>query len=681
MMRLTFAVALALWGMALGADRFRDWVRTTELPALAVELGAEVVARDGRLLRAYTVADGRWRLALDPTAVDPGYLAQLIAFEDRRFYQHKGVDPRALIRAAWQSAWNGRVVSGGSTLTMQVARLLENSGTGRWEGKVRQIRLALALEQRLSKHQILTLYLQIAPYGGNIEGLRAATLTWFGKEPQRLTPAEAALMVALPQAPETRRPDRAPGLAEAGRARVLSRATDAGVLSADAAAAALREAVPMKRIAFPTLAPHLADRLRAANPHLLRIETTLDFGLQRTAERLAQEALTQQPPEVQIAMMMADHRSGEILVSVGSAAYQADARQGFIDMTRALRSPGSTLKPFVYALAFDRGLAHPETLIEDRPTRFGGYAPQNFDRQFRGTLRLREALQLSLNIPVVLLTEALGPEHLVQALRRTGARAVLPGDSAPGLAVALGGLGISLRDLTQAYAALARGGVALPLRDQPGLNTSGERIFSVVSAWYASDILQGVTAPPGTPDLGLAYKTGTSYGHRDAWALGYNGRHVGGVWMGRADGSSIAGAFGADLAAPVLFRLFAATQPANSPLPPAPSAALLLPNSALPLPLQRFRPGGIHPSRESGPEITFPPDGAELTLDASTLPVRVRGGQAPYSWLVNGTPLAIGSHESELLLPVARPGPATLTVIDAGGVSARVQVTLGTYIH
>ena len=671
---LPVALALALWAGAFGADRLRAWVAATDLPPLAIEVGTEVVARDGRLLRAYTVADGRWRLGVDASAVDQGYLAQLIAFEDRRFWHHSGVDPWALVRAGGQALWHGRVVSGGSTLTMQVARLLENSGTGQWQGKARQMRLALALEQRLTKHQILNLYLHLAPYGGNVEGLRAATLTWFGKEPTRLTPAEAALMVALPQAPEARRPDRAPGLAETGRARVLARAVKAGVLTQGAVDAAGREAVPMVRHAFPMLAPHLADRLRAALPHQPRIETTLDIGMQRAAEQIARNAVLGQPPEVQVAMMLADHRSGAVLAVVGSAAYAADSRQGFVDMTRALRSPGSTLKPLVYALAFDQGLAHPETLIDDRPTQFGTYAPQNFDRQFRGTLRLREALVLSLNIPVVLLTEALGPEKVLQALRRTGANAVLPGGGRPGLALALGGVGISLHDLVQSYAALARGGVALMLQETPAAMSLGQRVVSDVAAWQVGNILQGLAPPAGSAALNIAYKTGTSYGHRDAWALGYDGRHVGGVWMGRADGSSVPGAFGGDLAAPVLFALFGLARP--EPLGQPPASALFQANAVLPLPLQRFRPRGALQDPAFAPQITFPPDGAVLPLDDPALAVRVRGGQSPYSWLINGAPMAIGTHDLEASLPLATQGLVAVTVIDALGQSARVQVTV-----
>ncbi|MFN6979261.1 MAG: penicillin-binding protein 1C, partial [Gemmobacter sp.] len=501
-----------------------------------------------------------------------------------------GVDPRALARAAWASLRAGRVVSGGSTLTMQVARLIEDGGTGTITGKLRQMRVALALERRLSKDAILTLYLHRAPFGGNIEGARAAAFAWFGKEPVRLTPAEAALLVALPQAPEARRPDRAPDAARRGRDRVLARAEALGLIDADTAAAARSEPVPTARRPFPQLAPHLADRLRAASPGAALHRTTIDAALQAALERLAAAAVAGQGDRVQAAILVADHRTGAILAAVGSAGYTADARQGFVDMTRAVRSPGSTLKPLVYALAFDDGLAHPETLIEDRPIAFGTYAPQNFDRRFRGTIRLRDALTESLNIPVVLLTEALGPERLMAAIARAGLRADLPG-GAPGLAVALGGVGVTLEGLVQLYAGLARGGAAIALSATAPAET-GARIIGPVAAWHVADILARIPPPPGAPAGRLAYKTGTSYGHRDALAIGFDGAHVAGVWLGRADGTPVPGAFGGDTAAPILFEVFARLKRAPDPLPPPPPAALTVPTAALPPPLQRFRPRG-----------------------------------------------------------------------------------------
>lgn len=662
-------LALALCAAGIGRDLWDGWIDRTVLPALAVTTSTEVVARDGTLLRAYTVADGRWRL--DPGPVDPLYLTMLVAYEDRRFRAHAGVDPVALVRAAAQSALAGRVVSGGSTLTMQVARLLEQSGTGRLSGKLRQIRVALALERRLSKDQILDLYLRLAPYGGNVEGVRAASLLWFGKEPARLTAAEAALLVALPQSPEARRPDRNPGAARAARDRVLDRMARDGVIDRAEAEAARGEVLPDHRRSFPALAPQLADRLRLGDPTARRLYTTLDARLQRSLEDLAARSAS---GSLSMAIVVADHRSGEILASVGAADW-ADDRGGFLDMTQALRSPGSTLKPFVYGLAFDDGLIHPETLIDDRPAAFGTYAPQNFDRRFRGTVPVRQALQESLNLPVVSLAERLGPDRLLTALDRTGAVTRLQGQ--PGLAVALGGLGISLRDLVQAYAALARQGLPVRLSETPGrAGALSGRLFGPVAAWYVTDILAGLPPPPNAPRNRLAYKTGTSYGHRDVLAIGFDGRHVAGLWMGRPDGTPVPGAFGADLAAPLLFEVFARIKPALDPLPPPPPAALILPNARLPQPLRAFRRGTDPVGAPDAPEVAFPPDGALVETGGAGLVAKVRDGTPPFTWLADGEPLAVAERGRETALPIRGPGFVTLSVIDAQGRSARVSVTL-----
>ena len=677
MMRARWIVVLAigLWLAAFGRDRFDVWIDTTVLPPLAVEMSVEVLDRDGDLLRAYTVADGRWRLALPPDKVDPKYLRMLLAYEDKRFRDHSGIDLRSMSRAVLQAIWNGRIVSGGSTLTMQVARLLEEGSTGQVGGKLRQMRVALALERRLSKDQILQLYLHLAPFGGNLEGVRAASISYFGKEPNRLTPAEAALLVAIPQSPESRRPDRAADRAEAARNRVLARAVAEGVIDADEAEAALREVVPGLRKPFPARAPHLADRARTEAPQALAHRLTLDGDLQDKLEALAEEAVEGKGERLQVAILVADHASGEILASVGSAGYQADLRQGFVDMTQALRSPGSTLKPLVYALAFDEGLGHPETMIDDKPMSFGSYAPQNFDKLYMGTIRMREALQLSRNIPVVELTDALGPAKLISAMEKAGMKPVFPGDQ-PGLAIALGGVGVSLTDMVQLYAALARGGVARPLTwrlDAEG--PEGQRVVSEVAAWQVGDILAGLAPPPGAPSNRLAYKTGTSYGNRDAWAIGFDGRHVVGVWMGRADGTPVPGAFGADVAAPVLFQAFNRLKGKLDPQPAAPASTLLVANAELPQPLQRFKSrSAAFEAEADAPAVAFPPDGAEVELLAAGLKVKVAGGTAPFTWLADGVPVVVGSDAREAMLAMPGTGFVTLSVIDAEGRSDRVQV-------
>ena len=673
--RWIIVLAAGLWLAALGRDRFDAWIDATVLPPLALEMSVEVLDRDGDLLRAYTVADGRWRLALPPDKVDPLYLKMLLAYEDKRFRAHSGVDPRSVLRAALQAVWNGHVVSGGSTLTMQVARLLEEGTTGEVGGKLRQMRVALALERRLSKDQILQLYLHLAPFGGNLEGVRAASISYFGKEPLRLTPAEAALLVAIPQSPESRRPDRAADRAEAARNRVLARAVAEGVIDADEAEAAKREEVPGLRKPFPALAPHLADRAKAEEPQAVAHHLTIDGGLQKKLELLAAEAVEGRGERLQVAILVADHASGEILASVGSAGYQADLRQGFVDMTTALRSPGSTLKPLVYALAFDEGLGHPETMIDDKPMSFGTYAPQNFDKLYMGTIRMREALQLSRNIPVVALTDALGPAKLVSAMEKAGMKPVFPGDK-PGLAIALGGVGVTLTDMVQLYAAIARGGVLRPLSwRQDAEVPEGQRVVSEVAAWEVGDILAGLAPPPGAPSNRLAYKTGTSYGHRDAWAIGFDGKHVIGVWVGRADGTPVPGAFGADVAAPVLFQAFNRLKGKLDPQPPAPKSTLLVANADLPQPLQRFRSrSAVFEAAADAPAVAFPPDGAEVELLAQGLKVKVAGGTAPFTWLADGVPMVVASDAREAMLAMPGTGFVTLSVIDAEGRSDRVQV-------
>lgn len=674
--RLLLLLALALFAAGLGRDKLDHWIASTDLPPLLTALSTEVRDRNGTLLRVYTVEDGRWRLGATPEAVDQTYLDMLIAYEDKRFYTHSGVDPLAILRATAQALWNGEIVSGASTLTMQVARLLEDSGTGRLSGKLRQARVALALERRLTKAQILQLYLERAPFGGNLEGVSAATYAWFGKAPRRLTPAESALLVALPQSPESRRPDRNHTYAAEARARVLDRAHRNGLLSKGAVTAALTEPVPDTRRPFPALAPHMADRALADDPGRIRHDLTLDAPLQTALERLSVKSLRDLPSDVSIAMMLADHQTGEILASVGSASYGiGDARAGFVDMTQAMRSPGSTLKPLIYAMAFTRGLAHPQTLINDRPVAFGTYAPQNFDGAFRGELTVANALRQSLNIPVVLLLDEIGPAHLLDTLRRAGVPTELPGDQ-PGLAVGLGGLGVTLEGLTTAYAMLANGGQSRPLHWRQGAEIhTPTNVLNRAASWHVADILAGLAPPPGAPSRRIAYKTGTSYGHRDAWAVGFDGRHVAAVWIGRPDGTPVPGAFGGDLAAPVLFEAFQRLKPKADALPPPPPEALILPTARLPQPLRRFagRNAVFEPSADA-PKLIFPPSGTRLPIENGRLTVKLRDGKPPFTWLANGAPQKTGTHRRETELTGLAQGFSKLSVIDAEGRSSSVTV-------
>src|SRR3984957_13292995 len=383
--------------------------------------GSTIVAdRDGRLLMPFTLPDGRWRLPATTHDVDPRYLAMLVAYEDGRFYSHDGVDLRALVRAGAQWLMRGHVVSGGSTLSMQVARLIEPRPERTIAAKLRQIARALEIEREVGKPGTLDRYLTLAPFGGNLEGVRAASLAYFGKEPLRLTVAEAALLVALPQSPEARRPDRSPGVARAARNRVLARVEAGGVISAADVATAKREPVPETRLAFPALAAHAAEESVAADRQTKLIKLSIDARLQAKLEMLAKESVARLGAKLSAAIVVVDNASGEIRVRVGAADANDASRDGAIDMSRAPRSPGSALKPFIYALAFEQGLAHPETRLFDRPMRYGAYAPENFNLGYEGAVTARKALQMSLNLPAVELLSEVGPATFLARLHSAG---------------------------------------------------------------------------------------------------------------------------------------------------------------------------------------------------------------------------------------------------------------------
>lgn len=657
---------------------------------IAPRLSVEVQDRQGRLLRAFAGSDDRWRLKADLDRVDAQFVSMLVAYEDKRFYRHHGVDLAAMLRSAWQLAANRRIVSGGSTITMQVARLMEPRAERSLGAKLRQMARALQIERRLSKREILELYLTLAPYGGNIEGVRAAALTWFGKEPARLTAAEAALLVALPQSPELRRPDRHEAAARAARDRVLARLAMAGAISADERRLAERAPSPRRRLALPQFAPHLAEAALDRDPKARLHATRLDRDMQGRLEALAAQAAKQAGPRVSVAIVMADWRSGDILASVGSAGFLDGARDGGVDMTQALRSPGSALKPFVYGLAIEDGLVLPETLISDRPADFSGYRPVNFDLTYQGDVSVRRALQMSLNVPAVRLLEAVAPSRLIARLKRAGVTLHRAPNETPGLALALGGASVSLTDLVQLYAnlaSLAPSPVALGdgIRSQPG-PLAGPRALSAVAAWQVADMLSGLGAPWGSHPMKIAYKTGTSYGYRDAWAVGFDGRHVIGVWMGRADNGPVPGIGGAQTAAPLLFEAFEKSGVEPEPLPRAPAGALRLAAEELPPPLRRFAAagGGVFGGRASGGglQIAFPANGAliEAVRDsegrAAPVAIKLLGGTPPFRLLADGKPQAGIARARQMFWTPKGVGSARLTVLDAAGRATAVSVVL-----
>ena len=647
-----------------------------------------VTSSKGTLLRAFTSSDGRWRLPVKPDEVDKRYIAMLLAWEDQRFREHAGVDPFALLRSMYQLAAHARVVSGASTITMQVARLMEPRERTLF-AKFMQVARALQLDWHYSKEEILELYLTLAPYGGNLEGIRAASFAWFGKEPGRLTIGEAALLVCLPQSPERRRPDRFPEIARKARDRVIQTLAERGVITAQEAKDAMEEPVPSRRLRFPFHAPHLAQQLFAENAGKDPvITTTIQADIQVKAEDLARRERAYFDDDANVAAIVVENATRNVVAYLGGANFWAQAGQ--IDLATATRSPGSTLKPFIYGMAFDEFIVHPQTLIDDKPTAFGDYEPRNFDRGFQGTVSIATALQMSLNVPAVALLDRVGPLRFAAALRNAGATLHFPTKGAlPSLPIALGGVGISLRDLTMLYAGIPNGGEVGPLNLVPVTGTRPtERLFGAAPAWYLAEVLREANLPDGW-SMGqgierartVAFKTGTSYGYRDAWSLGFSKKYTVGVWVGRADGSTRPGHIGRNEAAPILLKLFDLLPPeSNAPVMPPTDAYWVQNAEQLPTGLQRFRSNsklvaGL--KRVQPPRISFPPNGATVSISdrakPEPLPLKAQGGRAPLQWVINGTP--VEDSNNPWWTPDAE-GFAQITVVDADGRSDTAQIRL-----
>ena len=543
-----------------------------------------VVARDGSPLRAFADADGVWRYPTAPEQVSPLYLQALLGYEDRWFWRHPGINPLALLRAGGQLLGSRRIVSGGSTLTMQVARIIDpglrGARTRTPSGKLRQLLRALQLEAHLSKREILTLYLDRAPFGGTIEGVQAASWAYLGKPAARLSHAEAALLAVLPQAPSRLRPDRAPQAAQAARDKLLARMAGSSAWTRAQVDDARIEPVVSRSLRPPMDAALLAQRLRVAHPAAARIASTLDPALQRTLEERVAAYFSDLPPRTSAALLVVDNASLEARAYIGSVAFGDKRRLGDVDMVQAWRSPGSTLKPFLYGMALDDGLIHSESLLVDAPQSFSGYRPSNFDTAFNGPVGAAEALRLSLNVPAVDLLDRVGPVRFAARLERGGIALKFPRGASPNLSLILGGTGARLEDLVGAFAALHRGGIAGRVRYTAGDPRIERRLLSPGAAWIVREILAGNPRPgerDDTFDTGrrprVAWKTGTSYGFRDAWAIGGTRGYTVGVWVGRPDGTPLPGQYGAATALPLLFEVVDSLPRGNAdPRPPRPAS-------------------------------------------------------------------------------------------------------------
>jgi len=510
-----------------------------------------VVSENGQPLRSFADDNGIWRNEVTLDEISPLYLEALIGYEDRHFYLHPGVNPLSLIRALWQYITEGKIISGGSTLTMQVARI-RYPEPRTLVGKLKEIVRSLQLEWQYSKNEILTYYVNNAPFGGTFVGVQAAALSYFGYSAQDLTHSQAALLAVLPQAPSKYRPDRHPKVATIARDKLIGRLVEYNIWSSQIAQDAKLETIIAQPIESYFYAPLLAQRLVNSNKDT-NIQSSIDYRWQIEAEAYLADYVETISADVSGAILVMENKTGLVRVYVGSADMNNDRRFGHVDMVKAIRSPGSTLKPFIYGLALDKGLIHSESLLLDAPLRFSDYQPENFSSGFSGPVSVSQALQKSLNVPAVQVLERLGSVGFYQDLLRAGATLKLPVNATPNLSVALGGLGSTLESLVELYASLGRNGKTIKPRLTMNSPVLEQELLSPGSAWIIHKILS--KSNHGSSEF-VAIKTGTSYGFRDSWAIGVSNDFTIGVWIGKPDGTPLTGHFGGQTAVPVLNRMF-----------------------------------------------------------------------------------------------------------------------------
>ena len=528
---------------------------------------AVITDRNGKPLRFFLPEDKRWRFPVKLADVSPKLVEAVIASEDRWFHIHPGVNPFALARAFYTNIKEGRVVSGASTIPMQIARMSEPKSRTVFSKAVEAFR-ALQLKRRFNDDELLEIYLNIAPYGGNIEGVGAASYFYFGKSPRALTPGEIALLTALPRSPAAYDPTRNPKASKGERDKVLRQLAGRGVFTAEDAKAGTEEPVPRSRKPQPFAAPHFSEFVYHDISEGGSLKTTLDTSIQKVAEEVARRhiGLLKNDGIDNLAIVVIENSTRKLRAMVGSADYFDKAHSGQVNYALARRSPGSALKPFLYAMALDEGIAIPETYVLDIPTDFSGYVAENYDSKYRGRITLENALILSLNAPAVRLLSQVGLKDFHNLLLKGGLSTLDRPSEKYGLPLILGAGEVRLLDLVNLYTTLAEGGEhrQVSVSEDRGQDEAGTRLLSREASYLITEILTGLKRPdmPAntwalTEDVPeVAWKTGTSYGHRDAWSLGYSSKYTIGVWVGNPDGRGQKGISGSEHAAPILFDLF-----------------------------------------------------------------------------------------------------------------------------
>lgn len=623
-----------------------------------------VTDRNGRVMAALTAVDGQWRTPVPLERMSPWLVQATVAAEDQRFWSHAGVDPRAVVRAATSNLAAGRVVSGASTLTMQVCRMLDDRPRT-WRAKLVEGFRALQLERCVGKGGILELYLNAAPYGRNYRGAEAAANAWFSKSAADLSLAEAALLAGLPKSPTRYDPARSPHAARARRDAVLRRMAAEGMISDARCAEAIGEPVWLRPQRRSIVAPHAA--MLAFQRRHDGGRTTIDLQWQAEVERLVAEHATMRPAGCDAAVVVLDLAGGDIVALVGSADVD-DPIDGQVDGSRARRSPGSALKPFIYAAAFEAGRLAPESVVYDVPIVRGGWSPDNADDSFAGPMSAADALRRSRNVPAILVTEAVGIARCVGVLEAAGVSLPVSAVSRSGLACAVGGVDVTLLDVTNAYATLGRGGVWVRPRLFMDENVDTRRVLDRDVCAAIDDILGSHRRRPNgfedrAPDAvpWFMWKTGTSARQRDAWAVGHNHHVAIGVWVGRFDGRPCSGLSGAETAEPLLARLFNLPGIRATAVPPAPPSRA--PVRPLPPPDEArdvFR-------------ITYPSDRATfVALDGVAVFSPRATRQDGVQWFIDGA-----WHSDGLPGRIAlAPGAHELRCVASSGEAAAIRVAV-----
>jgi len=621
-----------------------------------------VKGKNNTWLYAKTNNEDKWRFRVDVKKLDKNFVQMLLNFEDKNFYSHYGVDILALFRATSQLIQNGRVVSGASTITMQVARLLKPKA--RTVGsKLIEILNAFQLEYHYSKDEILAIYLTLAPYGANVEGVVSASMRYFAKEPHSLTASQSALLVALPKSPEHNRPDKHLKNAIKARDRVLKMALKKGLINSYEykESSAIVPSIKLNR--YPRYAPHLSTKVLQISKKK-EIQTTINVELQKQLEIWAKSKSYMLAKNTTLALLVVNNSTASIEAYLGSHNMFSKNVSGFVDMVQAVRSPGSTLKPFIYALGFQKHLIHPATNILDVESRFGDYMPHNFSYSYKGEVSIAYALQYSLNIPAVKVLQKVGVLEFVSSLERVTQKLQIPKNRAT-LPVALGGIGMSLWQLAELYTTLANGGKSKHLHYLLDIEKDKLNLYDYNSCKMVTSILREVPAPKGfiNQNNHIAYKTGTSYGYRDSWAMAYSKEYTVALWVGKPNNATQLKLTGLNTAAPLAFEVFS------------------LLNSIAPLKHWNWRVGGYsnapkalknfdNPNsyeRKNRLKFIYPIKNSRYRsagCENVLVKIKVTNGEMPYSWYIDNK--AIDVKYKSTTLPFAY-GGHTITIIDNNG--------------